>query len=96
MRAIYRVAVVALAEPLTASVTTQVSPLTSHIYSSDFPLAAGSHWLTTYRVTGSADNLERITVDGSDNNKDWLHVTVNRPGASSVLSWERVPYAQVS
>jgi hypothetical protein len=68
----------------------------SHIYNSDFPLAAGSHWLTTYGVTGSADNLERITVDGSDNNKDWLHVTINRPGASSVLSWERIPYAPAS
>lgn len=67
----------------------------SHIYNSDFPLAAGSHWLTTYGVTGSADNLERITVDGSDNNKDWLRVTVNRPGAPSVLSWERIPYAPV-
>ena len=65
----------------------------SHIYNSDFPLAAGSSWLTTYGVTGSADNLERITVDGSDNNKDWLHVTVNRPGADTVISWERIPYA---
>ncbi len=65
----------------------------SHIYNSDFPLAAGSTWLTTYGVTGSADNLERITVDGSDNNQDWLHVTVNRPGADTVISWERIPYA---
>ena len=64
----------------------------SHVYNSDFPLAAGSPWLTTYGVTGSADNLERITVDGSSNNKDWLRMTVNRPGAKSVLSWERVPY----
>ena len=45
------------------------------------------------RRHGSADNLERITVDGSDNNKDWLHVTVNRPGADTVISWERIPYA---
>jgi hypothetical protein len=64
----------------------------SHIYNSDYPLAAGSPWLTTYGVTGSADNLERITVDGSDNNKDWLHVTINRPGSPSAISWERVPY----
>ena len=64
----------------------------SHIYNSDFPLAAGSPWLTTYGVTGSADNLERITVDGSNNNKDWLKVTVTRPGAKQVLSWERIPY----
>jgi hypothetical protein len=64
----------------------------SHIYNSDQPLATGSHWLATYGVTGSADNLDRITVDGSSNNKDWLRVTINRRGATSVLSWERVPY----
>jgi len=64
----------------------------SHVYNSDKPLAAGSGWLSTYGVTGSADNLTRVTVDGSSNNKDWLRVTVNRPGADHVLSWERVPY----
>ncbi len=64
----------------------------SHVYNSDRPLASGSSWLTTYGVAGSADNLERLTVDGSGNNKDWLKVTVNRPGAEHVLSWERVPY----
>jgi hypothetical protein len=65
----------------------------SHIYNSDRPLAPGSVWLTRYGVTGSAAGLERITVDGSDNNKDWLKVTVNRPGAATSLSWTRVPYA---
>ncbi|MDM7856471.1 hypothetical protein [Cellulomonas alba] len=64
----------------------------SHVYNSDQPLATGSPWLATYRVTGSADNLHRITVDGSSNNKDWLSVTINRPGADHVLSWTRVPY----
>ncbi|WP_028049674.1 hypothetical protein [Cellulomonas sp. URHD0024] len=64
----------------------------SHLYNADQPLATGSPWLTTYGVTGSADNLRRITVDGSSNNKDWLKVTINRPGASDVLRWERVPY----
>ncbi|GEM_PF-1890602 len=64
----------------------------SHLYNSDQPLASGSHWLSTYGVTGAADNLHRITVDGSSNNKDWLKVTINRPGAGSTLSWERVPY----
>lgn len=64
----------------------------SHIYNSDRPLAPGSVWLSRYGVTGSAAGLQRITVDGSDNNKDWLKVTVNRPGASTTLSWERVPY----
>ncbi|GAB3056865.1 hypothetical protein GCM10027053_17940 [Intrasporangium mesophilum] len=65
----------------------------SHVFNSDKPLAAGSKWLSFYGVTGSADNLARITVDGSSNNKDFLTVTVNRPGADHVLSWERIPYA---
>ena len=37
----------------------------SHVYNSDLPLAAGSPWLDFYGVTGSADNLNAITVDGS-------------------------------
>jgi hypothetical protein len=64
----------------------------SHVYTADEPLATGSPWLATYGVEGSADNLRRITVDGSSNNADWLKVTVNRPGAAHVLSWEQVPY----
>ena len=65
----------------------------SHVYNSDRPLASGSTWLDFYGVRGSADNLERVTVDGSSNNKDFLVVTVNRPGAEHVLSWQRIPYA---
>ena len=64
----------------------------SHVYNADRPLATGSHWLTTYGIAGAADNLQRITVDGSNNNHDWLRVTINRPGAANVLSWEQVPY----
>ena len=47
-----------------------------------------------YGITGSAGNLTRVTVDGSSNNKDWLKVTVNPPGARDVLSWQRVPYTR--
>jgi hypothetical protein len=64
----------------------------SHVYNTDKPLAAGSPWLTTYAVDGAADNLTRVTVDGSANNKDWLKITVNKPGAGNLLSWTRVPY----
>ena len=64
----------------------------SHLYNADRPLASGSKWLSFYGVTGSADRLQRITVDGSSNNKDWLKVTVNRPGAPETLSWERIAY----
>ncbi len=67
----------------------------SHLFNSDHPLASGSPLLARYTalgVTGSAPEVERITVDGSSNNVDWLKVTVNRPGAAETLSWERVPY----
>lgn len=64
----------------------------SHVYNADRPLAPGSRWLQTYSVQGSAANLQRITVDGSANNIDWLKVTINRPGAAQVLSWQRIPY----
>jgi hypothetical protein len=64
----------------------------SHVYNTDKPLASGSSWLTTYAVQGSADNLVRVTVDGSSNNNDWLRVTISKPGASKLLTWERVPY----
>ena len=43
-------------------------------------------------MKGSAERLQRIPVDGSSNNKDWLRVTINRPGANEALSWDRVPY----
>ena len=65
----------------------------SHVYNTDKPLVAGSPWLTTYGVSGSADNLTRVTVDVSSNNKDYLRVTVNKPEVGPLLSWTRVPYA---
>lgn len=64
----------------------------SHVFNVDRPVAAGSRWLGIYDVHGSADNLTRITVDGEANNTNFLKVTVNRPLARHVLSWERVPY----
>ena len=63
----------------------------SHVYNVDRPLAAGSKWLGLYGVDGAADNLTRITVDGSSNNTDWLEVRVHRSG-SEVLTWEQIPY----
>lgn len=63
----------------------------SHVYTSDRPLATGSSWLDFYGVTTPVDKLRRITVDGSDNNNDYLRVSVNR-GGREALSWERVPY----
>lgn len=66
----------------------------SHAYNSDKPLATGSSWLATYAaygVHGAADNLTRVTVDGSSNNVDYLRVTVSKH-AGPLLSWTRVPY----
>lgn len=63
----------------------------SHVYNDDRPLAAGSKWLSLYGVQGSS-NLTRVTVDGSNNNTDWLEVTVGRDKDEPVLSWKRVPY----
>ncbi len=64
----------------------------SHVYNQDTPLAAGSKWLPFYGVTGSADNLTRVTVDGSSNNKDYLRVSITDPRNPVVLTWDRVPY----
>lgn len=64
----------------------------SHAYNADRPLATGSDWLTTYDVTGTADNLTRVTVDGSSNNTDYLRVSVNPRHDGDLLSWERVAY----
>ena len=64
----------------------------SHVYNVDNPLAPGSRWLGIYGVEGSAANLTRVTVDGEINNTNFLEVTVNRPGAATVLSWQRIPY----
>jgi hypothetical protein len=66
----------------------------SHVYNGDHPLASGSQWLSFYGVTTPADNLTRITVDGSDNAHDYLRVRVDhgRHGEQT-LTWERVPLA---
>jgi hypothetical protein len=65
----------------------------SHVFNQDRPLAAGSSWLSFYGVTGSAANLQRVTVDGSRlGENDWLKVTVHSAG-SDVLTFEKVPGA---
>ncbi|MDX6298970.1 MAG: hypothetical protein QOF53_184 [Nocardioidaceae bacterium] len=63
----------------------------SHRFNVDRPLASGSPWLDFYGVDQSADNLRRVTVDGSDlGEADWLKVTVEGRGAD-LLTFERVP-----
>jgi hypothetical protein len=63
----------------------------SHVYNDDNPLAAGSTWLSFYGVDAPADNLTRLTVDGSTAVNNYLKVTVHQQGAQ-VLTWERVPF----
>ncbi|WP_344808279.1 metallophosphoesterase [Microlunatus ginsengisoli] len=63
----------------------------SHVYNSDRPLAPGSAWLDFYHVSAPARNLSRVTVDGSDNAKDYLRVRID-PTDRQVLSWNRVPF----
>lgn len=65
----------------------------SHIYDYDQPLAAGSKWLAKYGVTAPVTNLQRVTCDGSGNNKDWLRISITKKGSPNTLSWTRVPYA---
>jgi Calcineurin-like phosphoesterase len=64
----------------------------SHVFNSDRPLGAGSPWRSLYGVTEPVESLQRITVDGSDNNDDYLRVTIH-PRGREVLTWTRVPYA---
>jgi hypothetical protein len=63
----------------------------SHVFNQDRPLAAGSSWLRFYGAKHGADNLQRVTVDGSDlGEADWLKVTVTADDEHP-LSWQRVP-----
>ncbi len=63
----------------------------SHVYNSDQPLVTGSRWLDFYGVTTPADNLSRVTIDGSTSVDNYLRVTVN-PHGRQVLRWTRVPF----
>ena len=62
----------------------------SHVFNQDKPLATGSSWLPFYGVTTAADNLTRITVDGSTGVNDYLRVVVTQDPA--VLSVTKVPF----
>ena len=63
----------------------------SHVFNQDKPLATGSPWLPFYGVTTTADNLTRITVDGSTGVNDYLRVLVTKDPA--VLSVTKVPFS---
>jgi len=67
----------------------------SHVFAENRPLAEGSPWLGIYGQP-AADDLQRITVDGSANATNYVRFTVAGNGAdgAGVLSWERVPFSR--
>jgi hypothetical protein len=66
----------------------------SHVFAENQPLAAGSPWLDIYGQP-AADDLQRITVDGSANATNYVRFTVaGNSSDAGVLSWEKVPFSQ--
>jgi len=66
----------------------------SHVFAEDQPLATGSPWLDIYG-SPAADNLQRITVDGSANATNYVRfVVAGNSAGGDVLSWEKVPFSQ--
>lgn len=66
----------------------------SHVFAENQPLAAGSPWLEVYGQP-AADDLQRITVDGSANATNYVRFTVagNSVDGGPVLSWQKVPFS---
>ncbi|WP_350005011.1 metallophosphoesterase [Pseudarthrobacter sp. WHRI 8279] len=66
----------------------------SHVFAENQPLAAGSPWLEIYGQA-EADDLQRITVDGSANATNYVRFSVagNSADGGDVLSWEKVPFS---
>ena len=67
----------------------------SHVFAENQPLAAGSPWLAVYGQP-AADDLQRVTVDGSNNATNYVRFTVagNSAEGAGVLRWEKVPFSQ--
>jgi len=63
----------------------------SHVFNADNPLGPGSSWLSFYGLSRPVANLNRITVDGSNNATDYLRVSVHHHGPQ-VLSYVKVPF----
>ncbi len=62
----------------------------THFFKQDQPLAPGSRWLSFYGVTGSAANVNRLTVDGDARGElDWVKATIHSTG-SSVITLQRI------
>lgn len=63
----------------------------SHVFNVDTPLGAGSKWLEFYGIQRPVPNLTRVTVDGSENNTNWLRLTISKDRRSP-LGWQQVAY----
>lgn len=68
----------------------------SHVYAEDQPLGGGSPWLQVYGQDTAADDLQRITVDGSANATNYVKFTVgaNSEATGEVLAWTKVPFTE--
>lgn len=67
----------------------------SHVFAENQPLAPGSPWLDIYGQEAAADDLQRITVDGSANATNYVRFTASGNSAGGpVLSWEKVPFTR--
>ena len=65
----------------------------SHVFAENEPLAEGSPWLDVYGQP-AADDLQRVTVDGSANATNYVRFTVaGNSSGGDVLSWEKVPFS---
>ncbi|WP_411374418.1 metallophosphoesterase [Arthrobacter sp. MPF02] len=66
----------------------------SHVFAENQPLAEGSPWLDIYGQP-AADDLQRVTVDGSANATNYVRFTVagNSADGTDVLRWEKVPFS---
>jgi Calcineurin-like phosphoesterase len=67
----------------------------SHVFAENQPLAEGSPWLEIYGQQ-PADDLQRVTVDGSANATNYVKFTVaaNSTDGPGTLTWEKVPFSQ--
>jgi hypothetical protein len=67
----------------------------SHVFAQNKPLAAGSAWLDIYDQP-AADDLQRITVDGSENATNYVRFTASRNNGAGapVLTWKKVPFSR--
>lgn len=63
----------------------------SHVFGFGRPLAAGSPWPARYGVE-QGQAVRQVTVDGAQNSRSFLRLTIEPDATGEVLTGERVPY----